>query len=65
MTCLRAIAFTVVSCVAIASAHAGDAQKILALEEQRNQVILHGDVATLDRLTSDDYTGRRLPCRQS
>jgi ketosteroid isomerase-like protein len=29
---------------------------ILAIEEQRNQAILHGDVAALDRMTSDDYT---------
>jgi hypothetical protein len=26
------------------------------LEETRNQAVLHGDVAALDRMTSDDYT---------
>jgi hypothetical protein len=31
-------------------------EKIQALEEERNQAILRGDVATLDRMTSDDYT---------
>jgi ketosteroid isomerase-like protein len=29
---------------------------IKALEEERNQAILHGDVAALDRMTSEDYT---------
>ena len=29
---------------------------IKSLEEARNQAVLHGDVATLDRMTSDDYT---------
>jgi ketosteroid isomerase-like protein len=32
------------------------ASEITKLEEERNQAILHGDVAALDRLTSDDYT---------
>ena len=31
-------------------------EKIRALEEERNQAILHGDVAALDRMTSDNYT---------
>ena len=31
-------------------------QEIRKVEEERNQAILHGDAATLDRLTSDDYT---------
>lgn len=31
-------------------------EKIRALEEERNQAILHGDVAALNRMTSDDYT---------
>ena len=35
-------------------ANAVDAIK--ALEEARNQAVLHGDVAALDRMTSDDYT---------
>ncbi len=30
--------------------------EIRRLEEQRNQAILHADVATLDRMTADDYT---------
>lgn len=30
--------------------------EIKKLEEMRNQAVLHGDVAVLDRLTSDDYT---------
>jgi ketosteroid isomerase-like protein len=31
-------------------------EEIKALEEARNQAVLHGDVAALDRMTSDDYT---------
>ncbi|HEX9108110.1 MAG TPA: nuclear transport factor 2 family protein [Longimicrobiales bacterium] len=31
-------------------------EEIRAIEEQRNQAILHGDAAALDRMTSDDYT---------
>jgi ketosteroid isomerase-like protein len=31
-------------------------QQIKTLEEQRNQAILHGDAAALERMTSDDYT---------
>jgi len=30
--------------------------EIKKLEEMRNQAILHGDTAVLDRMTSDDYT---------
>lgn len=30
--------------------------EIKKLEEMRNQAILHGDVAVLDHMTSDDYT---------
>jgi ketosteroid isomerase-like protein len=30
--------------------------EIKALEEARNQALLHGDVAALDKMTSDDYT---------
>lgn len=30
--------------------------EIKKLEEMRNQAILHGDGAVLDRMTSDDYT---------
>jgi len=56
MAYLRVIAFLVISFFVVSSAHAGDKEKILALEEQRNQAILHGDVAALDHMTSDDYT---------
>jgi ketosteroid isomerase-like protein len=31
-------------------------EEIKALEEVRNQAVLHGDVAALERMTSDDYT---------
>lgn len=31
-------------------------EEIRLLEEERNQAILHGDSATLERMTSDDYT---------
>lgn len=31
-------------------------EEIKNLEEARNQAVLHGDVATLDRTTADDYT---------
>jgi ketosteroid isomerase-like protein len=34
----------------------GAIEEIKALEEARNQAVLHGDVAALDRMTSDDYT---------
>jgi ketosteroid isomerase-like protein len=30
--------------------------EIVRLEEERNRAILHGDFATLERMTSDDYT---------
>ena len=30
--------------------------EIRALEEERNRAIVHGDAATLERMTSDDYT---------
>jgi len=30
--------------------------EILQLERERNQAILHGDAATLERMTADDYT---------
>ena len=34
----------------------GVADEIKKLEQQRNEAILKGDTATLDKLTSDDYT---------
>ena len=42
--------------------------EIKKLEEMRNQAVLHGDVAALDRMTSDDYTFvtlRRGKCAQN
>src|SRR6266436_7656059 len=42
---------------AVASATQTSAEdEIKNLEETRNQAVLHGDVAALDRMTSDDYT---------
>lgn len=38
------------------SATVSAVDEIKALEETRNQAVLKGDVATLDRMTSDDYT---------
>jgi ketosteroid isomerase-like protein len=38
------------------SASATAVDEIKALEEARNQALLHGDVAALDKMTSDDYT---------
>jgi ketosteroid isomerase-like protein len=32
------------------------AEEIRQIEEERNLAIVHGDAATLERLTSDDYT---------
>ena len=42
------------SAPAAATTNAED--EIKRLEEMRNQAVLHGDVAVLDRMTSDDYT---------
>lgn len=42
---------------AVASTTRASAEnEIKRLEELRNQAVLHGDVAALDRMTSDDYT---------
>ncbi len=42
---------------AVASATQTNAEdEIKNLEEARNQAVLHGDVAALDRMTSDDFT---------
>jgi hypothetical protein len=58
-------AFTVIAFVLVCSAQAGNddhvadrptVEAIRLLEEERNQAILHGDAATLDRMTSNDYT---------
>jgi ketosteroid isomerase-like protein len=42
--------------VGASSAAASEEDQIKKLEEMRNQAVLHGDVATLDRMTCDDYT---------
>jgi len=43
--------------VAVAATNQVSAEdEIKNLEEARNQAVLHGDVAALDRMTSDDYT---------
>jgi|SRR5262249_17853374 len=42
--------------VGASSAAAREEDQIKKLEEMRNQAVLHSDVATLDRMTSDDYT---------
>ena len=39
-----------------AKAQTSAEREIESLEEARNQAVLHGDVAALDRMTSDDYT---------
>lgn len=41
---------------ATTAAATGAEDEIKKLEETRNQAILHGDVAVLDRMTSGDYT---------
>jgi hypothetical protein len=65
MKYMLSAAITVVAFILHANAYAGNAdlgsgnavvEKIRALEEERNQAIVHGDAATLDRMTSDDYT---------
>jgi ketosteroid isomerase-like protein len=38
------------------SARASTEDEIKNLEEARNQAVVHGDAAALDRMTSDDYT---------
>jgi ketosteroid isomerase-like protein len=38
------------------TAAASTEDEIKNLEEARNQAVLHGDVAALDRMTADDYT---------
>jgi ketosteroid isomerase-like protein len=57
---LSAIAFALMSGAYAGSADqaAGksDVEAIRKLEEERNQAIVHGDAAALERMTSDDYT---------
>ena len=59
------LAAMVMTLVASASARAGGrdhgagssaVEKVRALEEERNQAILRGDAAALDKMTSEDYT---------
>ncbi len=40
----------------VSSTPANAVDEIKVLEEARNQAVLRGDVAALDRMTSDDYT---------
>jgi ketosteroid isomerase-like protein len=42
--------------VGVTTAATSAEDEIQNLEEMRNQAVLHGDVAALDRMTSDDYT---------
>jgi uncharacterized protein (TIGR02246 family) len=49
MSCLVALGQT-------SSAATSSEQQIRALEDERNQAILNGDAAALERMTSDDYT---------
>ncbi len=58
-------AFSAVAFALVFSVYAGnvkhatassDVEAIRKLEDERNQAIVHGDAATLERMTSDDYT---------
>jgi hypothetical protein len=57
---LLTIAVLTLSCLLIAQAKTANksnvADEIKKLEQQRNEAILKGDTATLDKITSDDYT---------
>jgi ketosteroid isomerase-like protein len=54
---LLTIAVIALSCLLVAQAkNSNVADEIKKLEQQRNEAILKGDTATLDKLTSDDYT---------
>ena len=51
--------FVTSACAQKAPARSSDAKakdEILQLERERNQAILHGDAAALERMTADDYT---------
>ena len=59
------VAISLISVSTVSVVHAADAShvsgksavdEIRALELERNQAIVHGDAATLERMTSDDYT---------
>jgi hypothetical protein len=65
MKFVLSVAATLLAFMLHADAYAGNVdlapdssvhEKIRALEEERNQAILNGDIAALDRMTSDDYT---------
>lgn len=55
-----AASFLLSSCFPVLAQNSGNAvkseQEIKALEAERNQAILKGDAATLERMTADDYT---------
>ena len=57
---LLTMAVIALSCLLIAQGKnaksSGVADEIKKLEQQRNEAILKGDTATLEKLTSDDYT---------
>ena len=57
---LLTLAVIALSCLLIAQGKnaksSSVADEIKKLEQQRNEAILKGDTATLDKLTSDDYT---------
>ena len=60
-TALLIIGISTVTCLCGASSLNSSAddkskEEIRALENARNQAILRGDAATLERMTSDDYT---------
>ncbi len=65
MKCAFTVVGAVITFALISSAFAGNdayasaksaVESIRLLEEERNQAILHGDAAALERMTSDDYT---------
>jgi ketosteroid isomerase-like protein len=65
MKCALTVAGAVITFALISSAFAANDDHALAssavesirlLEAERNQAILHGDAAALERMTSDDYT---------
>src|SRR5579871_5363879 len=44
------------TCALAETANQPDVETIRKLEEERNQAIIHGDAAALERMTADDYT---------
>lgn len=51
-----AVTFTAANTLFLRPEKVDERAEILKLEEERNRAILAGDAATLDRLTSDDYS---------